>query len=470
MKTLPRLGFLFGCLCAAGFSQTATVDFSSTQQEIDGFGASSAWHGVLNTKELDAAFSNGNSNQLGLSILRVDVDPGGKNNWASQKTNATEAKKRGAKYVLGTPWSPPASMKSNNNTTGGELKTDQYAAYAAYLKSYREYMGTALDVISIQNEPNIKVSYVSCDWSATQIYNFMKNNARDIGGNVMMPETFNFDLAFSDPVLNDATAVGNVSHVGLHLYGAQMKTYTNAVNKGKRIWMTEHYYDPDDISTSLTMGKEVMDCMNNRMNAYVWWYLRMPSCNLITSTGSVLLKGHVLGQFSKYVRPGYKKATATYSPQSGVTVVAFTGEKNVIVVLNQSTSTKTQDFKVSGGGFDGFVRYTTSSSKRIASEVGQKLSNGAFSIALDPQSITTLVSDGTSGIAKSTGRSDMFIREGNLLRAKGPRLDLRDQLGRLIQRGYSSGAMAEIDLSGLQSGVYLASCAGQFESVVVAPR
>lgn len=55
-------------------AQTATVDFTSRLQEIDGFGASSALRGVLNAKELDAAFFNGNQNQLGLSILSRNED------------------------------------------------------------------------------------------------------------------------------------------------------------------------------------------------------------------------------------------------------------------------------------------------------------------------------------------------------------------------------------------------------------
>lgn len=449
-------------------SQSAAVDFAAPQQVIDGFGASSAWHGVLNSKELDAAFLNGNSNQLGLSILRVDIDPGGESRWSAQRTNATEAKKRGAKYVLGTPWSPPASMKSNNNTTGGELKTDQYAAYANYLKSFRTYMGTALDVVSIQNEPNIKVDYVSCDWTAAQLYNFAKNHAQAIGGDVMMPETFNYDLSYSDQVLNDATAAANISHIGLHLYGSQMKTYANAVNKGKRIWMTEKYFDPDDIGTALTMGKEIMDCLNNKMNAYIWWYIRMPNCNYITSTGSVLLKGHVMGQFSKYVRPGYKKVNATFSPQTGVTVVAFTGERNVIVAMNQTTSSKSQAFVVSGAGVEGFSRTTTSGSKRIVAEASVKAVNGGFSLTLEPQSITTLVSEGTSAISNTSGRREMFLREGNVLRATGSRLDLRDQSGRLVQRVYGSDGRTEIDLTGLQSGVYVADCGGRKESVLIA--
>jgi len=48
-----------------------------------------------------------------------------------------------------------------------------------------------------------------------------------------------------------------------------MKTYTLAVTKQKKIWMTEHYFNPEDIGTMMTMGKEIMDCLANQMNAYV---------------------------------------------------------------------------------------------------------------------------------------------------------------------------------------------------------
>lgn len=454
LMPLRALPFLLVSLCGA---QTASVDFSALLQEIDGLGASSAWHGILNSKELDAAFSNANSNQLGLSILRVDIDPGGQARWASQKTNAVAAKARGAKYVLGTPWSPPASMKSNNSTTGGELKASSYAEYASYLKSYRDYMGTALDVVSIQNEPNIKVDYVSCDWTAAQLYGFVKNNSRAIGGSVMMPETFNYDLSYSDPVLNDAAAVGNITHVGLHLYGAQMKTYTNAVNKGKKIWMTEYYYNPDDIGTALSMGKQIMDCFNNGMNAYIWWYLRMPDCNLINSDGSVKLKGHVMGQLSKFVRPGYHRATATYAPQTGVTLQAFAGDRNVIVVINQATTSKSQVIRVSGGNFSGYRRYTTSSTKRIVDVGAQEVPGGQFTIELEPQSITTLVASVATTVRSETMPRGGFRQDGKRVVTDGDRLDLRDLGGRLLRSARGNPGSVELGLDGLRSGLYRAT-------------
>ena len=49
-------------------------------------------------------------------------------------------------------------------------------------------------------------------------------------------------------------------------------TYDLAVQKGKKIWMTEYFLDPEDIGTMLTMAKQIMDCFENEMNAYIWWY------------------------------------------------------------------------------------------------------------------------------------------------------------------------------------------------------
>src|SRR3569833_284665 len=38
--------------------------------------------------------------------------------------------------ILGSPWSPPAWMKTNDSTGGGHLKTEYYHTYAQYFKKY----------------------------------------------------------------------------------------------------------------------------------------------------------------------------------------------------------------------------------------------------------------------------------------------------------------------------------------------
>lgn len=371
----------------------ACIDFTNLSQEIDGFGASSAGHGLLGTAELDAAFKNDTNKQLGLSILRVEIRVAGESDWVNEKANATNAKARGTKFVLATPWSPPASLKTNKNEVAGELATSSYADYATYLKSFKTYMGSAVDIISVQNEPNIKVDYVSCSWNPTQIFNFVKNNGGDVGVPLMIPETSYPDTGYSDPVLNDATAASHIGYIGMHLYGGQIKPYTLAIQKQKRVWMTEHLFDPEDIGTMMSMGKEIMECMNAQMNGYVWWYLRTPNCNLVTSSGGITNKGYVMGQFSKFVRPGAFRVNTTYQIQNNVNVQAYAGEKNVIVVLNRGTSSVTQTFTIVSGSFANVKRTTTSNTKKLADDGAVTLTNSSFIATLDPQSITTFVGE-----------------------------------------------------------------------------
>jgi glucuronoarabinoxylan endo-1,4-beta-xylanase len=360
---------------------------SSVQQVVDGFGGATVWNGQLSDAEMDVLFGNANTSQIGLTICRVHFGYDG--NFTDDKANATKAKSRGA-TILASVWSPPASMKSNGNNVGGSLNTGSYAAYATWLSDARSSFGN-VDIVSIQNEPNISVSYESCNWTAQQLLDFCRNNAQNIGGAVMMPEAYNFDDSYSDPTLNDATASSRISCIGGHIYGGGLNKHTNAINKGKKVWMTEHYYDPDDIGTCMTMAKEILDCMYNNMNAYVWWYVKTVSCNLIDSGGALKKKGYIMGQFSKYIRPGYNRVDATYNPQSSVYVSGYKGSKVVIVAVNQGGASISQQIIIQNGTISGVTKYVTSGSKSLSNDGSITLSSGSFTTTLDAQSITTFV-------------------------------------------------------------------------------
>src|SRR6516162_4941285 len=108
--------------CGSACAATAFVNFGSTAQPIEGFGGATAWMPQLTSTQANALFSNGNAQQIGLSILRVRIDPGGSGNWGTELANGQAARARGA-IVIATPWTPPASMKTSNNVVGGMLKT-----------------------------------------------------------------------------------------------------------------------------------------------------------------------------------------------------------------------------------------------------------------------------------------------------------------------------------------------------------
>lgn len=383
LRHLAVLGILAATVAGRSDLQAGpcTVNGGDLKQTIDGFGFSSAWSGTLTTAKNDALY-----NTLGMSLLRIRIDPN--RSWTSETANSSAAHARGAK-VMGTAWTPPASMKDNNNVVGGNLLSSQYGAYATFLNQAGS--GIGLDYVSFQNEPDITVTYESCHWTPAQMQTFCRNNAQNIGKPVIMPESFHFDDAYSDPTLNDATAASHITVVGGHIYGGGLITHQNALNKGKRVWQTEHYQTGTSISTCVAIAKEVSDCMNNQMHAYYWWWVNdSDAVNLVNSSGTIFKNGYTLGQFAKWVRPGKQRIGTTYNPTSGIYVTAYRNSGLVIVAVNTSTTTVSQQFNLQNmTGVTSLLVHRTSSSQNMAQITTATVSNNSFTYSLPGQTITT---------------------------------------------------------------------------------
>lgn len=380
-------------------SSNATINLYSKKQLIRGFGAASAWCGSLSDSYMNMLYNN-----VGLSILRVRIAPnegwnkGNYNAWSDELSNAKKAVARGA-IVFATPWTPPASMKTNNSTVGGSLKTSSYANYAAYLKSFAKYFsnnGVNLYAISLQNEPDWDPNYEGCAWTGEQFRDFLKYNGSTIVGTtkIIMPESLNFNPAMSDPTLNDPTAASYVSIVGGHLYGATIKDYPLARSKGKELWMTEHLLNDQSISGCITTAKEINDCMTiGNMNAYVWWWMISNDCGFYNKAGVIQKRPYVLGQFSKFIRPGYYRVDAVSNPQSNIYMSAYTGNNKVVIVaINQGSYSVKQNFNIQNGNVSSVSSWSTSSTLNMAKSASDiSLYNGNFTASLPAQSVTTFV-------------------------------------------------------------------------------
>lgn len=381
-----------------GAQGTAFVNFGSAAQTIRGFGGATAWMPQLTSAEANALFSNGNSQQMGLSILRVRIDPAGSGNWGTELANAQAAQARGA-IVIATPWTPPASLKSNNNVVGGILNTSSYAAYASYLQSFVNFFassGVPLYAISMQNEPDANVTYESCSWTGSTLDTWVANNSSVLTTRLMMPESESFTSSFSDPALNDSRAVGHIGIVAGHIYGVSPSRYANAVSKGKEVWMTEHYLTGSGISGAMAVAKEINDSMSvANYNAYVWWWAHdwaaeNFSFGLIDANANVKSAGYAMAQYSKFVRPGYLRYNSTYSPSSNVYVTAYGGSgHHVIVAINMGSSAVNQPFTIQGTTVSSLTPFRTSASQNLAQLANVTVSNGTFTYSLPGQSITT---------------------------------------------------------------------------------
>ena len=390
-RTTRLLRPLAVLLCAAAVvvSTTAgaapcTIDGAAPKQTIDGFGFASVWSGRLSTAQNDLLFGTGNG-QLGFTLLRVRIDPN--RAWADETANAAAAHARGAK-VLATPWTPPASMKTNNNTVGGSLRPDQYAAYATYLNQAATSIGA--DYISLQNEPDWDPDYEGCTWTPENFVTFLRNNAQVITKPIVMPEALGFNDRYSDPSLNDPTAASRITVVAGHFYGNGNYVHTNAINKGKRVWMTEHYVKPHDIGAGVTAAKEINDAMNNMFNAYFWWWVAPGSETTLIEGTTPRKTGWSLGQFAKYVRPGMTRIGTTYAPTANVTVTAYKNNTTVTVVaVNTGASAVSQTFNLQNLPVSSLTAVRTSGAENMATVAAPSVSNNAFTYNLPAQSITT---------------------------------------------------------------------------------
>jgi len=367
-------------------AQTATINVAANQQTIDGFGFSTAWTPAMTSAQGNLLFGTGGG-QLGFSLLRVRIDPN--ESWGNEPSNSSTAHSHGAK-VLGTPWTPAASMKTNNSTICGDLKTSSYAAYATHLN--HAVTGINLDYVSFQNEPDWcpNPGYESSNPTPTEILNWVINNSQAVGKPIVVSESLNFNDSYTDQILNNSTAASRVTYIAGHFYGNGNFVHQNALNHGKHVWQTEHYINGTDIGTAMTVAKEISDAMNNQFSAYFWWWI-MPNdpASFINGT-TVDLRGYVMGQFAHWVRPGKQRVSATYNPQSNIYVTAYHNNGVVIVALNTGTSSKSQTFVLQNvSGVSSLTPIRTSSSQHLAQLSAVTVTNNTFTYTLPAQSVTT---------------------------------------------------------------------------------
>lgn len=390
---------LLSLIGASAAAQNVSINPNTTYQYMRGFGGhnGAGWINELTSAQVDAAFGTGNG-QMGLSIMRMRIDPSS-SNWQTQVPTAQLAKAKGV-TLFASPWTPPAYMKTNNNIAHGRLSPAYYAAYTTHLLDFAAFMqsnGAALHAISLQNEPDWDPDYEGCQWNATEFANYLKSQGSRFGAlQVMAPESLGFIKSLSDPILNDTAAASQFDIVAGHLYGVSPSDYPLARSKGKELWMTEHFTDNADANnwaSAMPVALEVHRSMVANYSAYVWWYIRR-SYGLITEDGNVSKRGHILSQYAKYIRPGYTRIAATEKPHSDVFVTAYKNGsgKIVVVAINNGTSQRQVQLQLTAGSASSFVKYRTSSSVNNGYAGQYTVANGSITAYIDPSSVNTFVS------------------------------------------------------------------------------
>lgn len=403
-----------------------SIDSRKKFQHVTGFGGfspSPTWSYWLGDAEMDKLFGKGD-NQLGLNILRTYIG-NSKNSWSAGVANVKRAKRYGA-FVFGSPWSPPASWKSNNSdSNGGELLASRYKDWALFLNDYAAYMkkqGTSIDAVSIQNEPDWNASYQSCIWTGEKLANFLKNYGSLIECKIIAPEAIHFTRNMHEPILNDQAACEQLDILGGHFYGWDGSSYPLAAQKGKEVWMTEFLINERQQNNNLNINwkddgflfaKSINDAMLANMSAWVHYSLkRYYGClgdgQYGTVNNEITKRGYILSHFAKYVSGTTRIKHVLTDNTGSLSATAYlsqTGDSVVVMLLNPGAdsfnTTLSLPFFTKGGSQ--IVTTETQNMKKTAINCQEETFEPSVDVL--PYSVNTLI------YVKSSDRTDVEDEE-----------------------------------------------------------
>jgi glucuronoarabinoxylan endo-1,4-beta-xylanase len=425
------------------------VTLSDVKQPVDGFGASSAFFGGnISDAQADLLFDA--KKGIGLSLLRIMVGlPNDTQSDGSEPTTgadpvatvpeigtAQQAIARGAR-IWAAAWTPPPIWKTTNNKnesgTGydsNSLLPEHYQDFADYLANFVQLLSTANPPISLYglsptNEPDVSVAWDGTTWSPQQLTTFFSQNLaptfaqRWPSVKLMAPETvncLNCDT-YVEPLLADPTAASALAIIATHQYGATNPlTYTKPAEVGKPFWQTEWSTEnrdggdtPDPTMTNaITVATQIHNYMTTtQVNSWSFWAiyatwddfdtdtLRQNPALIQSADGGApypFKRAYALGNWSKFVRPGFVRVDATDTPVPGVLIDAYRDDSGhiAVVAVNTTSSSATVPFTAAGGTFGTMTPWVTDPDNDLVAQSPFDATNG-FSFALPPTSVVTFV-------------------------------------------------------------------------------
>lgn len=405
---------LSACVCFAvqgAMAADVTVDAGAKLQRISGFGASSAWNSLTSSEE---TLLWDTVSGAGLSLHRLRIDETGLVSSASNQTQlkiAQDAVRKGVK-VWASPWSPVKAWQTvigKDNSGNDELGFNfSYATqWATLLANYAKDMikaGVPLYAISAQNEPDGRnFNHFTADELVRWIRDYLGPAMENTGVKIIAPETVNWYSfpSYKDAILKDAKASAYVPIVATHEYGGSPKAYPDIAAAGKEFWQTEIYEslnvtDPginSAINTAILMHEALVTA---GVNAWHYWWIHGPTGTSLFPNGvsTPAKRLWAMGNYSRFVRPGFTRISATATPANGVRLSAYidsAATKLVVVIINGNASDVPLNFTLSGISPASMTAYITDTTQDLKAQATVSISSGKVSYTSPKRSIASLV-------------------------------------------------------------------------------
>lgn len=280
--------------------------------------------------------------------------------------------------ILGSPWSPPTWMKTNNSSKGGSLKPEYFESYANYFVKYIQEMekeGITIDAITIQNEPLHPGNNPSLLMLAKDQALFIKQSLgpafekANIKTKIILYDHNADRIDYPISILDDPEAKKYIDGSAFHLYGGKIEALSDVhkAHPDKHLYFTEQWVGaPSNFGGDLSWHIKtlIIGAPRNWCRNVLEWNLAsdpnqdphtIGGCDrclgAITIGGDEVTRNvayYIIAHASKFVRPGSVRIESNLP--EGLPNVAFkTPEgKKVLIVYNDGKSSQDFNIKYSG--------------------------------------------------------------------------------------------------------------------------
>ena len=243
-------------------------------------------------------------------------------------------------YMLASPWSPPAYMKTNGQMNqGGKLKEEYFELwsdfYGKFIEAYKKE-GIEISEITVQNEPKATQRWDSCVYTAEEERDFVKNylgaKMKEMGVKILFwDHNKERTVSRAKVMLGDKEAEKYIHGIAFHWYSGDHFEQLEMFHKlypNKDIVFTEGCYEyslgeSDTVKIGEKYAHDMIGNFNNYCNTFCDWNLLLDEkggpnhvgnfCDapIMADTKNDKVYIHdsyyYIGHFSKYVKKGAKR-------------------------------------------------------------------------------------------------------------------------------------------------------------------
>lgn len=281
-----------------------------------------------------------------------------------------------------SPWSPPAFMKNSKEVKkGGKLLPEYRQSWADFfVKFINAYQKEGVPVwgMTVQNEPGAASPWESCQFSAEEERDFVKNflgptlKKNGLGNKKLIIWDFNRDFVYqrAKAILEDPEVTKYVWGIGFHWYesfskeGPQHDKVRLAYQAfpNKNLLFTEgciEHYDANKVN-DWAMGERYGLAMINDFNAgtvgWTDWNVLLDEnggpnhvgnrcfapVHANTHTGALIYTNiyYYIGHFSKFIQVGAKRISCSASRDKLLTTAFMNPDGTIAVVVMNNTDDK----------------------------------------------------------------------------------------------------------------------------------